>query len=213
MERCCLRQGCSNQATVACGADGGPYCGRCCQCVAHRGRTNRAGPRRGRATATQRRIRQTCDLNVRVVDDAAFYLMREEPEWCQDHRLDGPTAVSRAALTFAIIRLGWDSVHSEDRGFAAMIVTSFHDVLGPVRWGRLLDGVHKFVRRVAIERMAPALVAALRRRRHARQAAFMHLVDQTTSALQQGHATGPWSQAAEVNGVRWRGLLIRVNVL
>ena len=213
MGRVCLRKGCWNEATVSCTARGGPYCGNCCQCEAHRHRTHRAGPRRGRHNATQRRVRQTCDLNVSVVDEAAFYLLKQEPEWCRDHRLAGITAVSRVALSFAILRLGWDWLPHEDRGFAALTTTSFHDVLGPVRWGRLLDGVRAFVRRSEIERMAPALLAALRRRPHAREAAFMHLAETTAPASRQADAAGPLSQAAEVKGVRWRGLLIRVNVL
>ncbi len=139
------------------------------------------------------------------MDEAAFFLWRQEPEWCRAHRLGTLTAVAKAAVSFAALRLGWDSLAREDRGLAALSFTSFHDVVGAVRFGRLIDGVRQFVRRATILRMAPAVLAALRRRPGAREAAHAYLADARASPPQPAGSGGSLGQAPEVKRVRWQG--------
>ena len=139
------------------------------------------------------------------MDEAAFFLLREEPEWCRAHRLGTLTAVAKAAVSIAALRLGWNSLATDDRGFAALSITSFHDVLGAVRFGRLIDGVRKFVRPATLLRMAPEVVAALRRRPGAREAAYAYLADAAVPELQSAGSRGSLGQAPEVKRVWWQG--------
>lgn len=99
-----------------------------------------------------------------TLDEGAYHLMVEEPEFLRENGLRSMTAARKFLLAVAGIRLAWDTLEQDTRSLASVLTSELGDVLGPTHWRRLLGALQQDMTRSQICQVGRMVAERWRRR-------------------------------------------------